>query len=71
MKVKIGDQIHDAEKEPILLILTEKDKQNISRMSVQATRFCAFPEGMDAKAIHDFIGVVSHDEIGGQDGKDF
>lgn len=32
MKVKIGDTIHDSQDEPIMIIIDENDKKNISMM---------------------------------------
>jgi hypothetical protein len=47
MKVKIGDKIHDAEEEPILVILTESDKQNIANLPPNAPGYLVFPESSD------------------------
>lgn len=44
MKVKIGDQVFDAELEPVMLILSAKDRANIAAMSPDATRFLQFPD---------------------------
>jgi len=43
MKVKVGNKIYDGEKEPVMVILTEADKQNIANMLPEATRYCAYP----------------------------
>jgi hypothetical protein len=43
MKIKVGDTVYDGENEPIMVILTEKDKQNIANMLPEATRYCQFP----------------------------
>jgi hypothetical protein len=47
MKVKIGNKIHDAEEEPILVILTESDKHNIANLPANAPGYLVFPEGTD------------------------
>lgn len=44
MKVKIGNVIYDSEKEPIMLILTDNDKENIKNMHPEATKFCSYPD---------------------------
>jgi hypothetical protein len=45
MKVKVGNHVYDANEEPIMLILTDEDKQLINEMSPEATKYCAFPDG--------------------------
>lgn len=55
MKVKIGNTIYDSEKEPIMIILSDKDKENISNMHKDATRFCSFPESIDTKFIENWM----------------
>jgi hypothetical protein len=57
MKVKIGDKIYDAENEPILVILTEQDKENIKNMLPSATKYCVFPDGMDTEIIYKFMQI--------------
>jgi hypothetical protein len=42
VKVKVGDTIYDAEDQPIMVILTERDKQNIANMRPDATKYCEF-----------------------------
>lgn len=55
MKVKIGNTIYDSSKEPIMLILSDKDKENIKNMYPKATRYCSFPDSMDRKAIEKYM----------------
>lgn len=43
MKVKIGDMVYDGEEEPVMVILTEQDKENIKNMLPEATKYCMFP----------------------------
>ncbi len=45
MKVKIGDQMFDSENEAIMIILSPEDKNNISSMAPEATKYCSYPEG--------------------------
>ena len=43
MKVKVGDKIYDGEEEPVMVILTEQDKLNITTMLPEATKYCSYP----------------------------
>lgn len=47
MKVRVGDTIYDGSKEPVMLILTDKDKENIRNMAPLATKYCQFPDEVD------------------------
>ncbi len=47
MKVKIGSATYDSNETPIMLILDDIDKQNISNMHLDKYKFVSFPEGMD------------------------
>lgn len=51
MKVKIGNVIYDSIKEPIMIILSDKDKLNISNMNKECTKFMSFPKDFDLKEI--------------------
>ena len=46
MRVKIGDEWHDSRDKPIMVELTDQDKDLISRMGNQR-RFCSYPRGAD------------------------
>lgn len=43
MKVKIGNRIYDAKKEPIMVILNKKEQQQITDMAPDATKYCQYP----------------------------
>lgn len=51
MKVKIGDEIYDSEHQPIMVILTEKDKLNIANMAPTATKYCQYPYNISPEII--------------------
>jgi hypothetical protein len=51
MKVKIGTRIYDANDQPIMLILDQQDKANITNMAPEATKYCAYPENFDETEI--------------------
>jgi len=57
MLVKIGNTVYDSEKEPIMIVLTESDKNNISNMDPRATKYCSFPDGMDHEEIKKFMKI--------------
>lgn len=55
MKVKIGNTIYDSNEEPIMLILSESDKENITWMSTDATKYCSFPNDYNLDDIKEFM----------------
>ena len=44
MKVKIRNKIYSGDREPVMIILSEQDKQNIANMIPNATKYCVYPE---------------------------
>lgn len=57
MKVKVGNNIYDSNDTPIMLILTDEDKENIRNMARMSTKFCSYPEEMGDKEIQEFMEV--------------
>jgi len=61
MKVKIGDEIFDANEQPIMLIFEnneslEKTIENMGQMvDNDSKKYCIFPEGMEVKKIKEFM----------------
>ena len=55
MKVKIDEKIYDSEKEPIMVILSESDKENIYNMLPEATKYCSFPDEIPVESIREFM----------------
>ena len=51
MKVKIGKEVFDGNNEPIMVILSEEDKENIKNMLPECTKYCSFPEGFNVEQI--------------------
>ena len=43
MKVKVGNKIYDSEKEPVMVILNERDKEHISNLG-NNTKYCNYPD---------------------------
>ena len=44
MKVKVGNKIYDGEKEPVMVILTAGEKEQIANMYPDATKYCIYPQ---------------------------
>ncbi len=55
MRVKIGNKMFDSEKEPIMVILSKKDKENICNMRQEDTKYCGYPKGASETAIEKFM----------------
>lgn len=51
MKVKIGDQWFDPETQPVMVVLTDQDKEAIKNMAPEDHRYCQFPPDLDAEAV--------------------
>ena len=52
MKVKIGETLFNSETTPIMIILSEDDKENISNMAPEAFKYCSFSDKeLDVKKI--------------------
>ena len=44
MRVKIGEKIYDASEEPIMLVLSQEEKKQISEMENEAMVYCQYPD---------------------------
>jgi hypothetical protein len=51
MRVKVGDTWHDGEKEPVMVELTAKDKENIANMAPDATKYCSYPDRLKPEEV--------------------
>ncbi len=49
VKVKIGDKYYDSDEQPIMVILSDKDKENITDMLPECTKYARFPDGFNDK----------------------
>ncbi len=54
VKVKIKDVIYDSEKQPIMIILDNKEKELISNMGDSA-KFCSYPRTFTEEEIKEFM----------------
>lgn len=74
MKIKIRHQIHDSDKEPILLILDEEDRQTIMEMiegkwkwtevEEGISKHCIFPNYVPENKIKEFMKTYKHKKNG-------
>lgn len=44
MKVKISNIIADSDHEPVMVILSKQDKENISHMHPDSSKYCSYPD---------------------------
>lgn len=58
MKVKVGNTVYDCEYQPIMVILSEKDKENIANMLPEATKYCAYPDNISPQEIEKWMRLV-------------
>lgn len=63
MKVKIGKTMYDSAYEPIMLVLDDLDKSNITNMRPEATRYCSFPNDIPQEDIKEFMGEISEPNL--------
>ncbi len=57
MKVKIGNKIHDSKNEPIMIILTDYNKDHISNMPPENFKYCEFPDTMSEDEAREFMKI--------------
>ena len=43
MKVKVGNEIYDGEFEPVMVILSNGEKEQIANMAPEASKYCVYP----------------------------
>jgi hypothetical protein len=61
MKVKVGGIIFDSETQPIMIVLSPKDKENIANMLPECTKYCSYPDDgfeYDEETIKKFMDVL-------------
>lgn len=57
MKVKIGNSVFDGEKQPVMVILSPEDKENIANMSPEASKYASYPEDSDPRKIENWMSL--------------
>jgi sorbitol-specific phosphotransferase system component IIA len=56
MRVKIGNEIFDSLKEPVMIIFDEGEQEQISKMK-ELKKYCSYPtEGFTVEEIEEFMG---------------
>ena len=58
MKVKVGDTVYDGEKEPVMVILADQDKENIRNMHPECTKYCMYPDDIPQEEIKRWMDDV-------------
>ena len=63
MKVKVGDRVFSSEDQPIMVILTDKDKENIANMDPDCTKYATFQDDWGSQqAMRDWMDA-DHDGL--------
>ena len=57
MIIKIGNTYHKSTEQPILLILSELEKEHITNMSEENKKYCSFPDESNIDKIKEFMDV--------------
>jgi hypothetical protein len=65
MKVKVGNRIYDSENEPVMVILSKSDRENIANMLPEETKYCSYPPidvwtKDDYQAMKEWMNEVDH-----------
>lgn len=58
MKVKIGDVVYDSKVQPIIIILEDYNKEDISNMEDGDYVYCEFPDSFDEQEIKELMENV-------------
>ena len=59
MEVKISSKIYSSDKQPIMLILSDAEKELIANMAVEAHKFCVYPANSKTEKIKQFMDDVN------------
>jgi hypothetical protein len=57
MKIKVGDRVYDGSDIPIMVILTDQDKNNIARMPEWATKYAQYPDTLTEEEVSRWMGA--------------
>lgn len=63
MKVKVGDKVYDGADEPVMVILSNGEKEQIANMPPNHKKYCVYPateewQGNDYKKIKEWMEDV-------------
>lgn len=63
MQVKVGDRYYDSEEEPIMVILTEKEKNDVvSMVGTKYTKMCKAPAEYGDAEFKQFMDMTPEEE---------
>jgi len=63
VKIKIRNKIYDSSEEPLMLILSDKDKRNIIKMNKEDTKYCVHPDFMKRFEVAEFINKMEDENV--------
>lgn len=55
MKVKIGNKIYNSQDQPIMIILEDYNKKDISNMAEYAHKYCEFSDNITEEEAREFM----------------
>lgn len=55
MKVRVGGLIFDSEETPIMIKLSDSEKEDIKNMREDDSKYCVFPEEYPEECIREFM----------------
>ena len=55
MQVKIGNTTYDSNDQPIMIILSDQDKINISNMLPECNKYCEYSDGLNDVRIKEWM----------------
>lgn len=55
MQVKVKNKIYDGNNEPVMVILSKEDKENIANMPDDHTKYCSYPENYSKEKAKKFM----------------
>lgn len=58
MKIKVGKDWYDSKDIPIMIVLSDRDKENIASMPKDAYKYASFPENMSISDIKKWMNVT-------------
>jgi len=58
MKVKVGDTVYDGNEQPVMVILSDEDKENLKNMPEDKSKYCSCPKDSDPEEIEKWMAEV-------------
>ncbi len=65
MKFKVGHQIFDSVDRPLMVILSEEEKQDIAAMVPSDFRYCVYPDDVPKSKVKEFMECEKANAGGG------